>query len=100
MTTAATKTAAKTVSIELGDGIRERIERLADAKRCTPQGLVREAVAEYISREEKREAFRQETLASWQEYQETGLHITQEEVDNWLASWGAEKELPTPVCHK
>ncbi|WP_260610793.1 hypothetical protein [Sphingomonas sp. IC081] len=33
---------------------------------------------------EARESFKAEALASWAEYQETGLHLTGEEVARWL----------------
>jgi predicted transcriptional regulator len=61
---------------------------------------MREAITLYVDREEKREAFRQDTIKAWETYQETGLHATATEVDAWLASWGAESELPAPACHK
>lgn len=61
---------------------------------------MREAICQYVDREEKREAFRQDMIKAWEEYQETGLHATAAEVDTWLASWGTENELPAPVCHK
>ncbi|MDP2829422.1 MAG: hypothetical protein Q8O37_12550 [Sulfuricellaceae bacterium] len=48
----------------------------------------------------KLEAFRQDAIKAWEEYQETGLHATAGEVDAWLASWGADNELPAPVCHE
>ena len=48
----------------------------------------------------RREAFRQDTLKAWADYQATGLHATAEEVDTWLASLGTENELPPPTCHK
>jgi predicted transcriptional regulator len=38
-----------------------------------------------ISPEEKREAFRQATLKAWEEYRATGLHMTADEADAWLA---------------
>ena len=40
------------------------------------------------------------TTEAWLEYQETGVHVTYAEVELWLASWGAENELPAPKCHK
>ena len=61
---------------------------------------MREAIEEYLEREERKEAFRQATMAAWEEYQSTGLHATAEEVDAWMASWGTEQELPTPQCHE
>jgi len=61
---------------------------------------MREAIEEYLEREEQKEAFRQATVEAWEEYQSTGLHATAEEVDAWMASWGTEQELPAPQCHK
>jgi predicted transcriptional regulator len=90
----------KTVSVKLDSDIRTRIENLAEARHRTPHWVMREAIYQYVEREEKREAFRQDAIGAWEEYQETGLHGTAAEVDRWLASWGAENELPAPVCHK
>jgi predicted transcriptional regulator len=61
---------------------------------------MREAIAQYVEREEKRDALRQETLNAWDEIQATGLHVTGDEVENWLSTWGTDDELPTPECHK
>jgi predicted transcriptional regulator len=39
-----------------------------------------------------------EADAAWRHYQETGLHVTGEEVMKWVASWGTTDELPPPEC--
>lgn len=44
-----------------------------------------DAISEYVEREEKREAFRQDGIRAWSECQATGLHVTFEEADAWLA---------------
>ena len=49
---------------------------LAAARRRSPHWLMREAIEQYVEREEKRERFRQEALAAWTHYQTTGLHAT------------------------
>ena len=92
--------AAKTVSVKLDIDTRNRIESIAETRHRTAHWVMREAISQYIEREEKREAFRQDTVRAWEEYQETGLHATAEEVDEWLASWGTETERQAPVCHK
>lgn len=92
--------AAKTVSVKLDSDTRIRIENLAETRHRTAHWVMREAIIQYVDREEKREAFRQDAIKAWDEYQETGLHATAGEVDIWLASWGTENELPAPVCHK
>jgi predicted transcriptional regulator len=38
-----------------------------------------------MSRNKKREAYLVEALAAWSDYQATGLHVTAEEADAWLA---------------
>jgi predicted transcriptional regulator len=91
---------ATATSIKLDDELKGRLQHLADARRRTPHWIMREAIAQYVEREEKREAFRQDTLKAWEEFQATGLHATTEEVETWLSSWGTENELPAPVCHK
>ncbi len=45
------------------------------------------------------ERFKQEALASWQSYQETGCHLTGQEVRGWLDAWG-ENDESAPECHE
>ena len=59
-----------------------------------------EAIRDYVNREEALEDFKQEALASWTAYQETGRHLTGEEVRDWLNAWGTEKETKIPKCHE
>lgn len=92
--------AAKSISVKLDSEIRARVENIAEARHRSTHWVMREAITQYVEREEKREAFRQDTLRAWEEYQETGLHATATEVDKWLASWGTDNELSAPVCHK
>lgn len=88
------------VAVKIDTETKDRMKRLATAKRRSTHWLMKEAIGQYIEREEKRESFRQDALKAWDEYQATGLHVTAEEADAWLASWGTENELPVPVCHK
>ena len=92
--------AAKTMSVKLDVDTRARVESLAEARHRSAHWVMREAITQYVDREERREAFRKDTIKAWEEYQETGLHATSAEVDDWLASWGSESEIPAPVCHK
>jgi predicted transcriptional regulator len=92
--------AIRPVAIKLDDDTKARVKRLADARHRTSHWLMREAITQYVDREEKREAFRQDTLKAWEEYRTTGRHATVEEVETWLASWGTDSELPTPTCHE
>jgi predicted transcriptional regulator len=86
-------------SLKLDPGVKERLQRIALARRRTPHWMMREAVEQYVEREEKREQFRRDTLAAWEEYQATGLFVTGEEADAWLAKLQAGKRAPIPKCH-
>ncbi|MDB5757833.1 MAG: CopG family transcriptional regulator [Burkholderia sp.] len=77
-----------------------RIQRLATLRKRSPDSIVGEAIAEYVAREEDREDFIREAQASWEKYQETGLHLDAREVNAWLASWGTDGEHAAPECHE
>jgi len=87
-------------SIKLDSDMKGRLQNLATARKRTTHWIMREAIAQYVEREEKREGLRRETLAAWAEFQESGLHATAEEVDHWLESWGTDDERPAPECHR
>jgi predicted transcriptional regulator len=87
-----------TTSLKLDVEIKKRVRRLASARRRSPHWLMREAIEEYVEREEKREQFRQDALAAWDHYQTTGLSVTAEEADAWLAKLEAGKDAAPPKC--
>jgi predicted transcriptional regulator len=86
-------------SLKLDIKTKERIQRLASARRRSPHWVMREAIEQYVEREEKREQFRQDALAAWTNYQTTGLHVTAEEADAWLTKIEAGKDAAPPKCH-
>ena len=87
-------------SIKLDNELKNRIKRLADTWQRSPHWIMCEAIREYVEREELREHFKQEALASWVAYQETGRHLTGQEVRDWLDTWGTDKETEVPQCHE
>ncbi len=88
------------MSIKLKPDTCARLKHLSEIRDRPTHWLMCKAIDQYVDREEKREAFRQDTIKAWDEYQETGLHVTADEVETWLTSWGNENELPVPICHK
>ena len=70
-----------TTSLKLDTRTRKRVQQLASVRRRTAHWLMREAIEQYVEREEKRERFRQDALAAWAHYQTTGLHATAEDAD-------------------
>ena len=92
-------TAVRAVAIKIDADTKERVKRLADARQRTPHWLMREAIRQYVEREEKREAFRQSAIRAWDDYRADGAHLTQAEADGWLAKLEAGKDLEPPECH-
>jgi predicted transcriptional regulator len=87
-------------SIKIDDELKGRVQRLADLRRRSAHWIMREAIAQYVAREEARESFRQEAMASWKAYQETSRHLTGQELRTWLDTWGTKVETALPECHE
>lgn len=87
-----------TTSLKLDPELRDRLRRLAEARRRTPHWLMREAIAQYVAREEARERLRADALAAWAEYEATGQHATGAAVDAWLARLEAGEDADPPAC--
>lgn len=90
---------SSTTSLKLDSKMKERVRRLAQARRRSPHWIMREAVEQYVEREEKREQFRQDALTAWAHYQATGLYVTEAEADTWLSKLEAGKDAAPPKCH-
>ena len=86
-------------SLKIEEALKGRVQHLASQRRRSPHWIMLEAIQQYVEREEARESFKAEALASWAEYQETGLHLTGEEMADWLNSWGTADEGECPPCH-
>jgi predicted transcriptional regulator len=89
-----------TTSLKLDPETKARLLKLAHARRRSSHWLMREAIEQYVEREERREQFRQDALAAWAEYQATGLHVSAEEADAWLARLEAGEDAEPPECHE
>lgn len=89
----------KPLAVKLEVGIRDRLKTLATTRQRSTHWMMREAIAQYIEREEKQESYRQDGLRAWNDYQATGLHVSQDEADSWLAKLEAGQDTVPPACH-
>ncbi|EQB12787.1 hypothetical protein RLDS_18610 [Sphingobium lactosutens DS20] len=90
---------AAVTSIKLDDALEGRLRQLAEVRRRSSESIMREAIAQYVEREEKRETFRQDAIRAWEEYRRTGLHLSHEEADAWLGKLEAGEDVEPPTCH-
>lgn len=84
------------MAVKLEPEMKERLLRLAAAKRRSPHWIMKEALREYTEREEHAENLRQETLKRWEAYKVTEKSIDNEAVMAWLDTWGSEHEAGHP----
>lgn len=87
-------------SLKIDDTLKGRVKHLASQHRRSSHWIMLEAIQQYVEREEARENFKQEALVSWAAYQDTGRHLTGQEVRTWLKTRGTEGEKAVPECHK
>ena len=95
-----TAAAVRPVAIKIDEDIKARVKRLAEARNRTAHWLMREAITQYVDREEKRESFRQDTLKAWNEYRTTGRNVSAEDADVWLAKLELGHDIEPPECHE
>ncbi|MBB1249827.1 CopG family ribbon-helix-helix protein [Rhizobium sp. G21] len=87
-------------SLKIDDDLKSRVQQLASQRQRSAHWIMLEAIKQYVDREEAQESFKREALASWSAYQETGRHLTGQEVRTWLSTWGADDEKAMPECHE
>jgi predicted transcriptional regulator len=88
-----------TTTLTIDDDLEARIEKLAEERGQTSDALKREAMSEFVTRAEAYESFQREADEAWEHYQRTGLHITGEELFEWLRTWGTKDDKGPPECH-
>ncbi len=88
-----------TVTVKLDPADRDRIASLASIKKRTPHYLMKEAILEYVQREEARQNFIKAADTSFEHYKETGLHITLDEFSAWVDDVQKNSGAPITACH-
>ena len=88
------------MSIKIDSAYKDRLNHLASTRRRSSHALAKEAIERFIEEEEEQERALREAIASHEEYLETGMHITLDELDDWMATWGTDNEKELPACHK
>lgn len=88
-----------TTSLKLDQATKDRLQKLAESRRRKPHWLMKEAIEQYVAREEKKQSFREDAEKAWSEYQATGLHLSGNEANEWLGRLAEGDDAEPPVCH-
>ena len=84
-------------AVKLDESTYERLKTLGESRQRTPHWLMREAIKQFLEREEEAESRRKDTLERIARFEETGESVPFETVDAWLATWGSENEAKCPT---
>jgi len=87
-------------SVKLDEDLKERVQQLAQKQQRSPHWIMCQAIRDYVEKQEAKERFVQEAMASWSSYKQTGKHLTGQEVREWLQNWGSDNDAGTPECHE
>ena len=87
------------LSLKLAPASRQRLWSLAEVQNRPAHAIAREAVEQYIEAQEEKIRRNNEANASWEHYQDTGLHVTGDEAIAWIRTWGTSNQLSKPICH-
>jgi len=97
-------------TMRLPNTLESRLSHLATQTRRTKTSYILELLESNIDKLEKQYLPHQQStelsqevqdaLLSWNEYEQTGLHVTWNETKSWMNSWFTDNEQPAPVCHK
>jgi predicted transcriptional regulator len=91
--------ATRPVAVKLDSGIHARIQDLAKSQDRSTHYLMREAIAQYVDREERREALRNHALKAWESYQLSGKHVAHDEAYQWMSQLEAGQDPEPPERH-
>ncbi len=85
-----------TMGVKLDAKTKKRLKSLGALKDRSPHYLMREAIAQYLEREELIERERRITLERWQKYELTGEAIDHARVSDWIEKLTIGEQPPHP----
>ena len=85
-----------TKAVKLDENIYERLKALGETRQRSPHWLMKEAIRQFLEREEEAEQIRRDTMARWEQFEATGKTVSHDAVDAWLKTWGTDHETKCP----
>ncbi|WP_055046217.1 hypothetical protein [Devosia sp. A16] len=83
----------------LSESIERRLQRVAERTEKSPARLIEAALGYFLDQIETDAEQQTELEARFQRWKKTGLHVTNDEVKEWLARQAAGEDVPLPNAH-
>lgn len=87
------------MSVKVPPELRDAMQHLAKARKQSTHAFMLEGLQLHVDNARKREAWRREGLEALEQYEQTGLHLTGDEVREWVAKNREETRESLPKCH-
>jgi predicted transcriptional regulator len=94
------KPTSKPVSIKLDPDTKARLDALAIIEDRSPHWLMQTAILTYLDHAEYEHKLRQDAIAAYEDYQQTGLHLDGPTADAWMKELIAGIDAPIPPWQK
>jgi predicted transcriptional regulator len=92
--------ATHATSIKLDAELKERIDRLAERRQRTPHWLMKQAIESFVEQEEHADDVVAMLDGRLRHMKETGLHVSNEEAQEWLTRLARGERPPPPKPHR
>ena len=86
-------------SINIPATLHAQLVSLAEEYQESVEAILLKAAEAFVERTKRRNAWRQKGIDAWEEYKETGLHLTNAEMKDWLAQLASGNDVESPKCH-
>lgn len=87
------------VILELDVATMARLRRQVAKRGISAAKITLEALQHYLDWIENLDESDRDAVEAWGEYKRTGLHVTAEEADAWLAELEVGNDVEPPECH-
>lgn len=86
-------------TVALTTEIAAKLQQLADVRGRMVNDVALEAIQHYLDWLEALDIGGRDAVEAWSEYKKTGLHVTADEADGWLAELEDGNDVEPPECH-
>ncbi len=87
---------ATTLGVKVDESLQKRLRALAEVKDRSTHWLIKQAIDQYVAREEAIERDRREDRERWEHYALTGHSVTNPEATAWLDELANGQATPWP----
>ena len=83
----------------LSESLERRLQRVAERSKKSPTRLIEAALASFLDQIETDDEVATELDERARHWKETGLHVTNDEVKEWLTRRAKGEDVPPPKAH-